>query len=334
MTCKFKDKGVPGRPRKRLRQDHPEDSFQNEDKQTESSSSSSLSPHRPRPAVHFPEAVDPLLSADEFQSLPYEISGNCGFDPLHWEMLENGNIFSAPLETWQNLQQSVTNELEIQSTALGAYASPVSLSQSCKCDEEVSKIIRNLSRTNMSHDTINTIRAGLSLTERLLTCLICYDVSKPPRLTVQNVLLIGQLMFGVTAGYQKYLRWLRKYCSELEMRNETEAINLDAGLGLPPGPGLQMSGDKFYELVTHGLQSDAKHLLVLGHKFAMRQRNRHLVGHESCPSLEGGCRKKEDMNYDPLDLCPQDPVARKLVPCFRIVGEVRGMIKDLAVALV
>jgi hypothetical protein len=275
------------------------------------------------------------MGTDDFQSLPYEMSGSCGFDSFHWEMLENGNIFSTPFESWQTLQQNEINDPEIPPIVLGAYASPVSLSQSCKCDEEVSDTVRNLSCANMSHDIIHMLRTGLSLAERTLTCLICYDVSKPPRLTVHNVLLIGQLMFGVTAGYQKYLRWLKEYCSELSMRNETETVRLETGLGLPSGPILQIKGEKYHELIIHGLQTDAKRLIALGAKFALRQRNRHLIGHETCSGLEGGCRKKEDAsNYDPLDLCPQDPVARKLVPCFRIVEEVQGMIKHVAEALV
>ncbi|KAJ5757383.1 uncharacterized protein N7511_006077 [Penicillium nucicola] len=328
MACRFKEKGVPGRPRKRLRQDG-----HLEEKQPEPSSASSRSPDISRPAMYFQNAVDAVIHDENFASLPYELSGNCGFDSLHWEMLENGNIFSTPLESWQTLQHSETSEPEISTTALGAYASPVSLSQSCKCDEEVSEIVRNLSRANVSHGIIHMLRTGVSLAERLLTCPICYDVSKPPRLTVQNVLLIGQLMFGITTGYHKYLRWLREYCSELDMRCETEAIHLETSLGLPSGPTLQISGEKFQALVTHGLQTDAKRLLSLGDKFALRQRNRHLVGHEICPGTEGGCRKKEDVNYDPLDLCPQDPAERKLVPCFRIVEEVRGMIRDVAEAL-
>lgn len=334
MPCRFKDKGIPGRPRKRLRQEHEDGDSLNGDKRGESSSSSSLSPHVLRPLVCPQQTADSLIDSHDLQALPYELSGNCGFDSLHWEMLENGNIFSTPLESWQTLQHSELSDQDIPQIALGAYASPVSLPQSCQCDDEVSDTVRNLSRATMSHNIINTLRRGTSLAEALLTCQICYDVSKPPRLTVQNVLLIGQLMFGVTSGYQKYLRWLKEYCSELDKTNDTEAVSIETALGLPSGPTLQISGQKFQEIVIHGLQTDANRLLALGEKFALRQRNRHLVGHETCPHLQGACRKKEsDVNYDPLDLCPQDPVARKLVPCFRIVEEVRDMIKNVADAL-
>ncbi|KAJ5673847.1 transcriptional regulator family: Fungal Specific TF [Penicillium macrosclerotiorum] len=282
------------------------------------------------------DTVDLLMETDKVDFLPYALSGVCGLDSLPWEMPGNGDLSAFPIiDLWQTPQQSDMHGAEIPSTSLSAYASPVSLSQSCKCDEEVSDVVRNLSRATISRDTIKILRAGVTLTERLLVCPICYDVSKPPRVTVQNVLLIGQLMFEITTGYQKYLRWLEKYCMELDIRNETESVYLETGLGPSSELNLQVSGEKFRDLVVHGLQTDAERLLVLGKRFAQRQRNRHMIGHEACPDPEGRCRKKEySVDHDPLDLCPQNPVARKLVPCFRIVDEVQGMIKQIADAVV
>ncbi|KAJ5143721.1 uncharacterized protein N7515_002508 [Penicillium bovifimosum] len=273
-----------------------------------------------------------LVGPGEFDSLPYELSANCGFDSSHWQMLGNGDICSLPIELLQTPRQNGLHpDPGMSPTGLDVYGSPMSFSRSCKCDEEVSALVRNLSRANMSHEVIPMLRRGVSLTERLLICPICYDVSKPPRVTVQNVLLIGQLMFEVTSCYQKYLRWLDKHCTEVDARNESNTVYLDSGLGV----NLQISGKKLRELVTHGLQADAERLLGLGKQFAQRQRDRHMVGHESCPDPEGRCRKKEDgVDHDPLDLCPQNPVARKLVPCFRIVDEVRGMIEQVANAVV
>ena len=271
-----------------------------------------------------------LMGTGEFNSSPCEMPGACGFDSFQLEILGNGDISSFPLESWQPSRQNP----EIPPLASDAYVSPTSFSQSCKCDEEVTGIVRDLSRAKMSHDVIQTLRTGISLTERLLTCPLCYDVSKPPRVTVQNVLLIGHLMFEVTSGYQKYLRWLEKSCAELDTRNGSETVYLESGIGVHSGLNLQISGEKFRDLVMHGIQADAERMSTMGKKFAQRQRNRHMVGHEACPGPEGHCRKKEDgFDHDPLDICPQDPVARKLVPCFRIVDEVRGMISQVADAV-
>ncbi|OQE09829.1 hypothetical protein PENVUL_c005G09416 [Penicillium vulpinum] len=275
------------------------------------------------------------MGAGEFDSLPYELSGNCGFHSSHWQMLGNGDICSFPIELVQASRQTGLHGPEIPPISLDAYVFPMSFSQSCKCDEEVSDLVRNLSRANMSHDIVPMLRTGVFLAEKLLVCSMCYDVSKPPRLTVQNVLLIGQLMFEITSGYQKYLHWLNKHCTELDVRNETRTVYLDSGHGIPSEFNLQISGEKLKDLVVHGLQTDTERLLVLGKRFAQRQRSRHMAGHEACPSSEGHCRRKEDaVDHDPLDLCPHDPVARKLVPCFRIVDEVRGMIKQVADAVV
>ncbi|CAG7950395.1 unnamed protein product [Penicillium olsonii] len=331
MPCKFKDEGTPGRPRKR-----PREESGREERTGSDSSSSRISPILPEATLSPQETVNLLMGTGDFESVPCGISGNCGFDSSHWEMLGNGEICSAPLETWQLSQQNALSEreTEVPQMALDAYASPLSFAQSCNCDEEVSSIVGNLSRANMSHDILPTLRRGVSLTERLLTCSICYDVSKPPRQTVQNVLLIGHLMFEITSSYQKYLRWLNKHCTALDTRNESRTIYLDSGIGIAPELNLQISGEKFRDLVVHGLQVDAERLSVLGKSFALRQRNRHIVGHETCPDPEGNCRRKEyGIDHDPLDLCPQNSVARKLIPCFRIVDEVRQMVDQVAAAV-
>lgn len=336
LTCRFKEKGAPGRPRKRPREDEDEDhNLPNAKLRAGSSSSSQSSSVAPETSLISQDAVNMLMGAGELDSLPYELSANCGFDAFHWEMLGNGNIYSFPIESLQTSHQRGFHDPEIPQIGLDAYGTPTSFARSCKCDEEVSGIVRDLSRAEMSHDIIPMLRAGISLTERLLTCPICYDVSKPPRLTVQNVLLIGQSMLEVTSSYQKYLRWLKKYCSELDSRDESNTVYLNSGLGISSQLNLEISGEKLLGLVTHGLQTDAERLLDLGKRFAQRQRNRHVIGHETCPGPDGGCRRREDgVNHDPLDLCPQNPTARKLMPCFRIVDEVRGMIEQVANAVV
>lgn len=277
-----------------------------------------------------PDAIRLLMEGADFDQFSCTLPGICGLDSLRWELVDNCNG-SLPIESWQTLRQDELHDSGIPLTAVDAYVSPVSLPQSCKCDEEVSTIVRTLSRAEMSHDVLQTLRTGVSLAERLLTCSTCYDTSKPPRVTVQNVLLIGHLMFEVTAGYQKYVRWLNEYCAELDIKNESENVYLDSGLGIPSGLNLQLGAEKFRDIVIHGLQTDTEHLVVLGNSFEQRQRNRHMAGHEACPNTEGRCRRKECVDgYDPLDICPHDPIGRKLVPCFRIVDEVKGMIKQVS----
>lgn len=277
-----------------------------------------------------PDAISTLMEGTEFDSLSCTLPGICGLDSLRWEMLDNCNGPLA-IESWQTLRQDGFHDSGVPLTAVDAYVSPVSLPQSCKCDEEVSTIVRTLSRAEMSHDVLQTLRTGLSLAERLLTCSTCYDTSKPPRVTVQNVLLIGHLMFEVTAGYQKYVRWLNEHCAELDIKNESESVYLDSGLGIPSGLNLQLSGGKFRDLVIHGLQTDIEQLVVLGKSFEQRQRKRHMAGHEACPNTEGRCCRKDcGDSHDPLDICPHDPIGRKLVPCFRIVDEVKEMIKQVS----
>lgn len=293
------------------------------------SSSCNLSSAIPQMDSVSPNSVSALIGTANFDSLPYTLPGICGLDALQWELLDNSDEpFST--ESWRSLREDGLHDPGIPMTAAHEYVSPVSFSQSCKCDEEVSAIVRTLSCAEMSHDIIQTLRSGTTLAERLLTCSTCYDTSKPPRLTVQNVLLIGHLMFEVTAGYQKYVRWLDKHCSELDVKNASENIYLDSGLGIPSGLNIQISGEKLRELVIHGLQSDVAHLVAMGKSFERRQRNRHMAGHEGCLSSEGRCRRKEcGDGHDPLDICPHDPIGRKLVPCFRIVDEVQDMIKQV-----
>lgn len=216
---------------------------------------------------------------------------------------------------------------ELSSNTSIASATP---EQYCECGQQVFEIIRSLQHGPTSHNTIGTLRLGTNLFDMLLTCPICYDVSKPPRITLQNVLLLGRLSIEVTTGYQNYLKWLRKYCKSLEETNTDDMVYLTPGDEVSSALGFNISSDKFYDLIMGGLRSDADKLSALGKQFAIRQHNRHLIGHEGCPDGEGHCLKEQDaVNPDPSDICPQSAGARALTPCYRIVDEVRARIEQL-----
>lgn len=202
--------------------------------------------------------------------------------------------------------------------------------QTCDCAHQVFEIIRSLQNGTISHSTVGTLRLGTSIFEMLLSCPICYDTSKPPRITLQNVLLLGRLSIEVTTGYQNYLKWLREYCADLAMRKADDTVYLAAGDDISPGLGLNISSDKLFDLIIDGLKNDASKLSKLGWKLAVRQHNRHLVGHEDCPDGEGRCLKEQKaVNPDPSDICPQSAGAKALTPCYRIVDEVRARIEKL-----
>ncbi|GJD04329.1 hypothetical protein ColKHC_13154 [Colletotrichum higginsianum] len=178
-------------------------------------------------------------------------------------------------------------------------------------------------------------------------------LDSPPRVTLQNVLLIGRLCLKVTAGYQRYLRWLRDYCSGLaegNMCGDTVYLTLSGdGAGEPGGGdagsssgsgsgsgsplllGFQTTSNGFYDVVTQGLKTDADRLARLGGRLAERQRQRHLIGHMACPDQDGRCWKERDCYADPD---PSDSAAaRTLIPCYRIVDEVRAKIRQFEDAL-
>ncbi|CAK7236578.1 hypothetical protein SBRCBS47491_009684 [Sporothrix bragantina] len=184
----------------------------------------------------------------------------------------------------------------------------------------------------MSHAILGDLRAGADLVQRLLTCLICYNVAKAPRLTIENVLLIGRLMHEMTTSYRRYLRWVRaateaNTASDVE-NSRRQTVHLD----LSGMAGFQVSPQKMQELIVDGLQADAARLTDLGAQFALRQHNRHMVGHESCPAdTEGRCwRERLDVDTDPLDICPRSAAARTLTPCYRVVDAIQAGIQAFA----
>ncbi|KAL3461147.1 hypothetical protein BJX64DRAFT_300184 [Aspergillus heterothallicus] len=343
LTCRFKDKGAPGRPRKRA-----VDYASSLTSGATSSSSRTSTGSASTSASTGTGVGSGSIGGSSVSSTHSHVSSLVPLPRILDSTADFGGYFpdlcALPIESWQTPHEQ-NAEILAASTDADHYVSPVSLPPSCKCDAEVSSTARNLSRARMSHDIIQSLRTGVSLAERLLTCPVCYDVSKPPRVTVQNVLLIGHLMFEVTSGYLNYLRWLNDTdrarddddaknspTSPTDPNHRQTTVYLGSGLGVVD---LQISAEKLQELVMHGLQADVERLLSLGEKFAQRQRNRHMVGHETCPDPAGRCRRaqEDDSDRDPLDVCPHHPVARRLVPCFRIVDEVRGMIAQVAGAV-
>lgn len=141
-------------------------------------------------------------------------------------------------------------------------------------------------------------------------------------------------MLEVTAGYRRYLKWLEESCNELADSNQSETVYLIPGLEISPVLGFKISGQMLRDVIVHGLRSDAERLSALGRKFALRQHNRHMVGHEACPDAEGRCWKEEyGVNVDPSDVCPKDCSAKSLTPCYRVVDEVCASIKQVVDAV-
>ncbi|VUC23475.1 unnamed protein product [Clonostachys rosea] len=262
------------------------------------------------------------LGYDEFGTLPSLLDFNTS------EQLD-----SLPLDPFQACLSNHAdgrNPAELSPNAsVTPKTPPLQKQQACDCAKRVFEIIRLLKSGPMSHNTVSTLRLGADIVEKLLKCGICYDVSTPPRNTLQNVLLLGRLSLEVTNGYQKYLRWLKDHCKGLGERNKGDTVYLMPGEDAGSALGFKISSDKFYDLIAHGLKSDAERLSDLGKQFAVRQHNRHLVGHEACPDSEGRCLKEEKDHGAPdlLDVCPQSPAARVLTPCYQIVDELRSKIK-------
>ncbi|KAJ5112779.1 transcriptional regulator family: Fungal Specific TF [Penicillium argentinense] len=340
LPCRFQDKGAPGRPRKRPR--HEQHDRQLATRERERGEPRQLPPHsfQISPALaHEPiedKDVESMLLSDDFSSFPFELSGSCGLGACALDFTGNLDFSSFPIGPLSNSHAGGEHEHPeaVSEMSLPSCISPPLSPQSCQCDEEVSDAVRALTRAPASHSLIQNLRDGIGLTEKLLTCPVCYDVSKPPRITVQNVLLIGRLMFEVTSGYQRYLRWLKTHCQELEEKSSSETLYLIPSLGIGAELGLKISGQKFHDVITHGLHADTDRMEAVGKQFAQRQKNRHLIGHETCPDEEGRCRREEyGLDHDPLDLCPHNAASRRLTPCFRIVDEVRAMIQQVAEGL-
>ncbi|PYI04759.1 hypothetical protein BO78DRAFT_449105 [Aspergillus sclerotiicarbonarius CBS 121057] len=342
LPCRFQTQGAPGRPRKRARQPNGQDHRDSLPITQEGPGSlypTNFSTPRQQPAFSTPEAIP---------SFPVErIAENaCALDPIgppRAMLADSGAICSVPMSELQFWHPSPADRLQNYDLGMippsidwDASVSALLLPPpSCRCDDEVSGIARHLNRTSTSHAILPTLRSGASLVDKLLLCPICYDLSKPPRETVRNVVLLGHLLFAITSGYQKYLRWLQQQqqqsgdldSGETTPSRRPHTIYLDSGISELE---FHISGERLRELIVHGLQADAARL---------RQRNRHMVGHEDClaDDAEGRCRRNENEDAgngrDSLDLCPLNPVARKLVPCFCIVDQVQVLIQQVADAV-
>ncbi|KAH9902358.1 hypothetical protein F4778DRAFT_791310 [Xylariomycetidae sp. FL2044] len=262
---------------------------------------------------------------DQLASLPLDFFGPC---------LHSGNSSHSRADGLQSPPPTDT----ATSQTTGPEPQPQLQPQaSCTCAEHVFETGRSLKRRAASHSLLPVLRVGADLMQTLLVCAVCYDVTRPPRETLANVLLLARLALDVAAGYQRYLAWLRAKCRGLAARGETEPVFLLPGAdAAAAGPDLGVGGDQLWALVTHGLRRDAERLAALGRQFAARQRSRHRIGHETCPGPEGRCWKDDDRGAPPadlLDICPQSATAETLTPCYRIVDDVRAKFREVAEAV-
>ncbi|CAK7237422.1 hypothetical protein SEUCBS140593_009955 [Sporothrix eucalyptigena] len=340
VVCHYQDKGVPGRPRKTRRPEsrdiimavtaHPTHPISPSETSPASNSTICHGSHGrsgsrgsvddlvldpfalPLVTTTLPDPSTDAAGEFDFGSLSIEMFGQC---PLVRHHHEDEASLTTPL-----------------SPALSPTLSPPLSPASCHCADDVSALVRALRhRAPLSHAIVGDLRAGADLVQRLLTCSICYDTKKAPRLTIENVLLIGRLMHEVTTGYRRYLRWVRgDHTDDSDnAREQTETVHLV--LESAPSVMFQIQPHKVQEVILNGLQADAVRLTDLGARFALRQHNRHMVGHETCPDPEGRCwREHYDIDNDPLDICPRNAAARTLTPCYRVVDAIRSAIKAFA----
>ncbi|KAJ3542790.1 hypothetical protein NM208_g394 [Fusarium decemcellulare] len=363
IVCRFYDKGLPGRPRKWSLNDAGEPQryrprqFDRQDKQV-SAPDTQLSDCN----ASLQQDIETPPSYPTLSTLPSEglsvINGNStdllstvpqdwnpgGRDDMLFSYRElrplpildfntSAQLDELPLDSFQACLSPALHNGQAADMSSSTSVTSTESTKYCNCSKHVFEIIRLLEQTPVSHSTVHALRQGIQLFGKLLTCPICYDVSKPPRITLQNVMLLGRLSLEVASGYHKYLEWVKDYCKGLAERKMGDMIYLKSNVDNST-LGFQISSDKLYELITDGLHSDVQRLSELGIQFATRQRSRHLIGHQACPDWDGRCWK-EKLNEDPdaSDVCPQSPAARTLTPCYRIVDEVRAKIKQLEDAM-
>lgn len=149
-------------------------------------------------------------------------------------------------------------------------------------------------------------------------------------MTLQNVLLIGRLGHEMEAAYRKYLQWLKTTCdTTATFRGQHKVYLTNAGGAIPP-IGILVEDKNMFLLVRQGLLPDVKRVRRFIEQFRMRQHSRHLIGHESCPDSQGQCWKETGLlNPDASDICPQSESANTLIPCFRIVEEMKRKVETL-----
>ena len=248
--------------------------------------------------------------------------------------MDDGIFDKFSLELLAGCHPSGTSETDIPELSVDTSVAPLLLPAACQCTDEVTNIVRALKEPCISHGLLSTLRQGADTFERLLVCAICYDLTESPRVTIQNVLLIGRLIAELTSGYQKYLTWVTESCDKLVEDNHRESVHLTPDFEIRSDLRIEILGDKLQEIIIQGLQVDAERLTRLGKRFDARQKYRHLVGHEACPDFDGGCwREKSGIEYDPLDICPESDVAHTLIPCFRVAHDVCERIKLFADAV-
>jgi hypothetical protein len=345
LACEFRDRGMPGRPRKWPTVESLEHQAQQSSQQMElhehQDAQLNLSADLPeQSSTGTSVSTDYLSALSGDWSSPQGHSSVAGNEqPPALSLLDfdtSENLYSLSLDPFRACltPRAHQRSQEEQSPSTGS----ITLNNSrepCCCAQQVFETLRLLQRDTASHGTMPLLRQATNLLDKLLVCSICYDVSKPPRITLQNVLLLGRLFLGVTTSYHEYLEWVKDYCQALADRGTSDKVYLPTNTDATSSMlGFEIAGDKLFDLIAHGLQADAKRLSDLGARFAIRQHNRHLIGHESCPDAQGRCwKEKADFDPDPSDVCPQSAAARTLTPCYRIVDEVNSHIKRFKEAL-
>ncbi|KAH7303991.1 hypothetical protein B0I35DRAFT_383381 [Stachybotrys elegans] len=359
LVCEFRDRGMPGRPRKwsttetlesSAQQSQPQQVLPHKEAQPDLSKQPLSEPqesHDDPPTVSPEESSAGTSVSTEYLSVPSQewsspqdhcLGSDIELPPvlslLDFNTSENlGSLSLDPFRACLSNEARQTRQTEQSPSATSVILT--GSQEPCDCAKDVFEILRVLQRDSVSHGTVHLLRQATDLLDKLLVCPICYDTSKPPRITLQNVLLLGRLFLGVISTYHEYFKWVKDYYRALAEMEMIDTVYLPTNADSTRSMlGFEIGGEQLYDIIAHGLRNDVKRLSHLATRFAIRQHNRHLIGHESCLDTQGRCWKEEaDVDPDPSDVCPKSAMARILTPCYRIVDEVNTHVNQLKDAI-
>ncbi|KAK8149790.1 hypothetical protein G3M48_005543 [Beauveria asiatica] len=228
LRCKFRAKGAPGRPRKRLTAILPPPQPENEDWEYQNGQtrpayqSLAHEVEQQQKEVGYQQQqrscetsitqarFDPCGLLDLSSSLPDGFAASCDIGHLLAEIdpsvLYNGLPGNGdfPGDFRQPASNAATHNNITPQSASGALGTPTT--SSCECGADVLEALRLLKQLPTSHALLQRLRFSVDLFERLITYPVYYNLAKPPRITIQNVLLISRLIVEVTSGFRHYLQ--------------------------------------------------------------------------------------------------------------------------------
>lgn len=201
----------------------------------------------------------------------------------------------------------------------------------CDCFQAIAKYFTSGADSSSGLERFKSLREAIALSDRVLSCRICFNLRRGEASFSKNIVLLGALMSDVAMSYARLAHHLfEETCKPNQGDSKVGVV-----IGQQESPesliSISLDAKSYWALLKIALVDDLGRLSDLCAGFETRQLKAHDLGHEQCVTGSPCTFRPAGItsavsNY--IKTCPRNVDVRKAFSCFRTVNQVHSAVRE------